>query len=119
MTLQLPALAAAHGDARLLHVQAAAGLLFMLHLRLRHRGRAQGQGAVSAAGWHQMRQSLGPTGSCVPKGFNGIGSATSRQQAAHGSCTATGSARRAPRIVSSSRASRSAPLRCAPLIGLR
>ena len=44
-TLQLPALAvgAAHGDAQLLHVQAAAGLLFMLHLRLRHRGGAQGQ----------------------------------------------------------------------------
>ena len=44
--LQLPALAlaAAHGDAQLLHVQAAAGLLFMLHLRSRHRGRAQGAG---------------------------------------------------------------------------
>ena len=37
------ALAAAHCDAQLLHVPAAAGLVFMLHLRLRHRGRAQGQ----------------------------------------------------------------------------
>ena len=42
--MQLPALAAAHGDAQWLHVQAAAGLLFMLHLRLRHRGR-EGAGA--------------------------------------------------------------------------
>ena len=54
--MQLPALAAAHGDAQWLHVQAAAG--FMLHLRLRHRVGHRGRiarrlqwGGAAAKAW--------------------------------------------------------------------